>query len=564
MKSTLLFIIFISTAGLSLAEAVTPEDSSFVVIRDESLPIDEMSLLLDPFSREDLIEEVALWQDLLRSKLRTVSEVQITLKYLNKDIQQIEAIQNGMSSFLAAAKDREEGLAAAQGDTTRATADKMRELDQTLIESRFNLKNIISLALSREAKAYQGHNLEIVVRRGMESLRATGKSGEFEEFTTVELGLTNLKNKFEEKNVDFDPNDSELMDFVRSELESVLAKKAGVRDLVMEYLGNLMNDKGELAKRLRLVIREMEKKGATVEEVASLQTYVNEVTSFQLDVADSATRWSLLGLWLKSESGGIKLAWNLGKFLALMLFFTVFAFLVGLVVRKGLDRTSNVSQLMKSFIIRSIRRVVLLVGFVLSLSILGVNIAPILGMIGAAGFILAFALQSTLGNFASGIMIMVYKPFDVGDAIDAAGVMGVVNSMNLTSTIINTFDNKLVIVPNNSIWGSVITNITGSETRRVDLVFRVGYGDDTDLAEKIIHEVLAEQDMILPEPAPNVQMHELSDFTVNFICRPWVKTTDYWNVRWELTKKIRERFDRAGFAPPVDPGGFIKRLGRQP
>lgn len=561
MKTLLTLVLILICAGLALAETSIPEGTTFVVQRDETLPLDEMSLLLDPFTREDLTEEVLIWQDLLKIKLRTISEVQITMKYLNQDIHLIDNTLEDITSFRAAAAEQGEGFLASEGDTTQAAADKMRELDQAVIEARFKLVDTVKLALSREAKAYQGQNLELIIHRAMESLRATGENEPFEEFTTVELGLTNLRNRVHEENLEFDPNNAELMNKVTSELDGILIKKNGVRDLVKEYLANLLDDKGELAKRLRLVISEMEKKGASADEILAIETYVNDVTSFQLDVADNATRWSLIELWFKSEAGGIKVALNIGKFLALMLLFALISFLMGLITKKALSRTKNVSQLMRDFIIRSIRRVVMLVGFVLSLSILGVNIAPLLGMIGAAGFILAFALQSTLGNFASGIMIMVYKPFDVGDAIDAAGVMGTVNSMNLTSTIINTFDNKLVIVPNNSIWGSVITNITGSETRRVDLVFRVGYGDDTELAEKIIHEVLAEQEMILDEPEPNVKMHELSDFTVNFICRPWVLTTDYWTVRWELTRKIRERFDQAGFSAPVDPGGFIKRLG---
>ncbi len=562
MRMLLLFVLILTAAGQALGQVESPAESTYVVPKDESLPLDELSLLLDPFTSDDLAHEVVLWQELLKDKLRTISEVQITMKYLNQDIEVFEEVQNSIASFLAASLALNEGRAAALGDTTKTTADNVRKLDQALLEARFQLSTSVSLALSREAKAFQVHNLEVILDAAIESLRAQEKSGDYLEFTSVDQGLASLRARLAESGDEFDPNNEELMAMVTAEMGEILREKTGVRDLVLEYLASLMENRGDLVKRVRLVISEWEKKGASPEDVALIQLFVNEVTSFQLDVADHTTRWSLVKLWIESEEGGIKVAMNIGKFLAMMLLFGLLATMVGAITNRALHHTKNISQLMKNFIIRSIRRVIFLVGFMMTLSLLGVNIGPILGVVGAAGFVLAFALQSTLGNFASGIMIMIYKPFDVGDAIDASGVQGVVKTMNLTSTIINTFDNKLVIVPNNSIWGGVITNITGSKTRRVDLIFRISYGDDTALAEKIIHEVLAEQELILEEPEPTVEIHELSDFTVNFICRPWVKTSDYWNVRWALTRKIRERFTQAGFGPPIDPGAFVKRMGK--
>jgi small conductance mechanosensitive channel len=564
MRRILLSIVILLTVGQALGQAAPSTETTYVVPKDETLPIDELSLLLTPLTRKDLAQEVLLWQDMLQGKLLTISEVQISLKYLNQDIQIFEDVQNSLLAFLAASTALNEASAAAMDDTAQTTADKLMEMDKVLIESRFNLTNSVGLALAAEAKASQVHNLEIILIAAKNLLHADDDNYDLREFALLDQGLSRLKARVSELGGEFDPNNEELMTLVTAEVEEILRKKSGVRDLTLEYLSFSMENREELVKRIRLIVSEWERKGASVEEVADITTFVNDVTSFRLDVADSATRWSLIQLWIKSEAGGMKLAKSIGRFLAVMLLSGLVAILVGKITSKALHRTENISHLMRDFIIRSIRRVIFLVGFMMSLSLAGVNIAPILGVIGAAGFVLAFALQSTLGNFASGIMIMIYKPFDVGDAIDAAGVMGVVKTMNLTSTIINTFDNKLVIVPNNNIWGGVITNITGSQTRRVDLVFRIAYGDDTDLAEKIIHEVLSEQEMILTEPEPNVQMHELSDFTVNFICRPWVRTSDYWNVRWELTRKIRARFADAGFKAPVDPGAYIKRMGMPP
>jgi len=550
--------------GQALSQAEPAQDMTYVVPKDETLPEDELILLLTPLTREDLSKEVLLWQRLLQDRLRTISEVQISLKYLNQDIKGFEDTQNSLLNFLSSSEALNEARAAAMDDTTAATADKIRNMSQDLIETRFQLTESVAGALAAEKRTSKVQNLEIILLAAKNSLHPDEDSYNLTEFSLVGAGLTDLRAKIVDMETGFDPNNKELMDLVITEVDEILRKKSGVRDLVLEYLSFSMKNREELVKRVRLVISEWGKKGAIPEELAVITTFVDDVTAFRLDVADSDTRWSLIQLWIKSEAGGLKLTRNVGRFLALMLLFWLLSLIVGTITSKALHRTKNISVLMRDFIIRSTRRVIILVGFMMSLSLSGVNVAPILGVLGAAGFVLAFALQSTLGNFASGIMIMIYKPFDVGDAISAAGVMGVVKTMNLTSTIINTFDNKLVIVPNNNIWGGVITNITGSETRRVDLIFRIAYGDDTELAEKIIHEVISETEMILTDPEPNIQMHELSDFTVNFICRPWVRTSDYWNVRWTLTREIRKRFADAGFKAPVDPGAYIKRMGLPP
>jgi len=196
------------------------------------------------------------------------------------------------------------------------------------------------------------------------------------------------------------------------------------------------------------------------------------------------------------------------------------------------------------------RRLVLAIGIIIGLAALEVNIGPLLAVIGAAGFVIAFALQDSLGNFASGILIMVFKPFDVGDVVEIGGVLGKVKSMNLLSVLIHTPDNKAVIIPNNNIWSDSITNVTGTDSRRVDLIFGIGYGDDIEKAQGIMEQVVSEHPMVLKDPEPVVRVHELADSSVNFICRPWVKTEDYWDVFWDVTRTVKERFDQNDVSIP--------------
>ena len=173
-----------------------------------------------------------------------------------------------------------------------------------------------------------------------------------------------------------------------------------------------------------------------------------------------------------------------------------------------------------------------------------------LAIIGAAGFVIAFALQNSLSNFASGILMLVYRPFDIGDVVNVGGVLGKVESMHLLSTQLRTPDNQLVIVPNNSVWGGVITNITGITQRRVDMVFGIGYSDDIDKAQKILEDITNSHQLVLRDPAPVIKLHELADSSVNFIVRPWVKPEDYWNVYWDITRDVKRRFDAEGVSIP--------------
>lgn len=221
------------------------------------------------------------------------------------------------------------------------------------------------------------------------------------------------------------------------------------------------------------------------------------------------------------------------------------------VVARGL-RTKRVrmSSLLKDMILSTVRNVVLIIGVLVALSQIGISLGPLLAGLGIAGFIVGFALQDSLSNFVSGLMILVYRPFDVGDFVEVAGVKGQINAMSLVNTSFLTFDNQKLIVPNNMVWQSVITNYTDQATRRVDLEFGISYGDDIDTAEAVIRDVLAGYDTILEEPAPIIKVSTLGDSSVNLIVRPWVRTEDYWNTYWDLTKLIKQAFDREGITIP--------------
>ncbi|MFW6084303.1 MAG: mechanosensitive ion channel family protein [Gemmatimonadota bacterium] len=238
-------------------------------------------------------------------------------------------------------------------------------------------------------------------------------------------------------------------------------------------------------------------------------------------------------------------------FVGTLLVFWVLARMARGMVRRALtsDRFKG-SELLEQTMVSITGKLVLLFGLVVALSFLGIQLGPVLAGLGIAGFVLGFALQDSLANFAAGTMILFYAPFDVGDAVEIAGVTGVVAGMSLVSTTILTFDNQRVIVPNSKIWGNVIKNITAEDLRRVDLVFGIGYDDDVPEAERHLARILDEHPKVLDDPSPVIKLTELADSSVNFVVRPWCTTEDYWDVRWDVTRQVKLAFDDAGISIP--------------
>jgi len=220
-------------------------------------------------------------------------------------------------------------------------------------------------------------------------------------------------------------------------------------------------------------------------------------------------------------------------------------------VRRGLNSARvRISYLLKEMITSSIKNLVILFGILIAISQLGISLGPLLAGLGIAGFIIGFALQDSLSNFASGMLILLYRPFDVGDVVSSGGVTGRVSAMSLVNTTFLTLDNQKLVVPNNLIWQSVITNVTAQRTRRIDLLFGIAYSDDVEKAQKILEDILEKYEAILDDPEPVVRVHELGESSVNFTVRPWVKTKDYWETYWAITKEVKLQFDKEGISIP--------------
>jgi len=219
-------------------------------------------------------------------------------------------------------------------------------------------------------------------------------------------------------------------------------------------------------------------------------------------------------------------------------------------VRKAILQ-ANLTIILAEFTSRVIRILLIIFSIAFGIGFLGIDVgAAIVSISVVSGFIFGFAFQETLGNLAAGFMIALTKPFKVGDYVDISGNEGSIKSVGASITTLTTVDNKRVIVPNSKIWGNPIVNYTALKERMIDMRVGIGYNDDIGKAIPVILKVLTNNKLILKDPAPTVAVAELDDSSVNLLVRPWVKTNDYWNVKWEITRQIKETFDTDGISIP--------------
>lgn len=235
----------------------------------------------------------------------------------------------------------------------------------------------------------------------------------------------------------------------------------------------------------------------------------------------------------------------------------ILTIIIGIWVAKVLAKTlarvlkkKNVDETLARFLI-SLAKIGLIAFILISAaSQIGIETASFVAVIGAAGLAIGFALQGSLSNLAAGVMLIIFKPIKVGDFIEGGGGSGSVESVGIFVTTLLTPDNKVIYIPNSTLTGGNITNYSAKDTRRVDMVFGIGYEDDIDKAKNVIKSVLGNDQRILKDPAPQIVLSELGDSSVNFNVRPWVNKSDYWAVYFDITEKIKKKFDEEKISIP--------------
>lgn len=468
--------------------AECPADIEPRTTADPEVPVEVLTHRVTPLTQCELETEAQAWLLLLKDKVIEISDAEVAAFYKNKEAK--------------AAEEVEEALEEVQEAKAEADFEGAEEADQQAQE-----------AMQEARVAADNVAQDAAVQQAIDAAREETED--------------------ESANV--------------SAVDQSAEATAEVKTALVRRATRLMAERTALIDRLNVILAELTAKGGDTTEY---DTYISAVTGLTVDVTDASATWTTISGWLMSPEGGIRWAANMAQFAAIVIAFYLLSILAGKATQKATARAKNFSSLLRDFLVMAARRLVFFIGFFVGLSALEVNIGPVLAVVGAAGFVIAFALQNSLSNFASGILMLLYRPFDIGDLVNVAGVLGKVESMNLLSTQLRTPDNQLIIVPNNAVWGDVITNVTGITERRVDLMFGIGYSDDIDKAQKILEDIVNTHEQVLKEREAVVKLHELADSSVNFVCRPWVKPDDYWNVYWDITREVKRRFDAEGISIP--------------
>jgi small conductance mechanosensitive channel len=328
-----------------------------------------------------------------------------------------------------------------------------------------------------------------------------------------------------------------------------------------EQKATLKHNAVNLTERISLMVASLQATTALMEEngvdITKYKQLIFSITGdINSDVLDIGVAYGLVEEW----GNGFKewaiqnapsLVFKVLIFFIILWVARVLSQLAGKTIKRSVSHSKmKFSRLMQDFFVSMGSKLVMLIGILIALSQVGIDLGPLLAGFGVAGVVIGFALKDTLSNFASGMMILIYRPFDVNDLVEIAGITGKVSHMNLVSTTIKTVDNQNLVFPNNKIWGDVIKNVTVETVRRVDMVFGIGYQDDIEKAKSIFNDILLSHPKVLKSPEHMIKLHTLNESSVDFVVRPWVKTDDYWDVYWEVTEAVKKRFDAEGVSIP--------------
>lgn len=267
----------------------------------------------------------------------------------------------------------------------------------------------------------------------------------------------------------------------------------------------------------------------------------------EVKLPDMGVDW--VELWNQVQTTGV--SFLIDAAIAIVIFFVgrIIAKIVSGGVRK-LMHAQEVDQILESFVGNLVYWMLMTFVIIAAISQLGIQTTSLIAIMGAAGLAIGLALQGSLANFAAGVLIVMFRPYRMGDFVEAAGIAGVVVQVQILTTVLKTGDNKQIVVPNGQIMASIITNFSANDTRRIDMVVGVSYDDDIDKVRATIKDLINADDRILKDPECLIAVAELADSSVNFNVRPWVKTADYWGVKYDFTEAVKKRFDKEGISFP--------------
>lgn len=442
---------------------------------DQAVDIGDLKLMLEPLTRAELEIEANGWWKLLQGKVREVSEAELAVRRRNREIAALDKVKVAAESVAAAAARAERQPSAAPSDAEKAAAAKLERAKAELEKASTAPKPEAAsgdkpAGDAAAAPASDQALLERAVQSAAKQAERTGDDKQVTERADAAARETQaaqaVASAAQVSVAGQSPSGAaagagaaQQAGSIAASVQEATAAKAEVKVQLIDFATQLGNERTQITDRLKIVIDEWDRKGGDSKDI---RQYIAAVGGLKVDVTDAASSLTRIKAWMMTEEGGLRMARNFALFMAYLAASFVLAWIVRSLIGRMLARMRHgPSQLLQKFVLDMSGRLVIFFGILAGLSALEINLSPLLAIIGASGFVVAFALQGTLSNFASGLLIMINKPFDVGDNVDVGGgIQGRVEELNIFSTLIRTPEGLSKIVPNNTIWNGVIVNET--------------------------------------------------------------------------------------------------------
>ncbi|MDB9317653.1 MULTISPECIES: mechanosensitive ion channel domain-containing protein [Cyanophyceae] len=333
------------------------------------------------------------------------------------------------------------------------------------------------------------------------------------------------------------------LEIALKQLETNTAAESNLKNQLVMTVIDLQAERTAIVDRLRIVLNELERKGG---DPQPYQQYIRAVSIFDVDLKDTQDLGVRLVSWFQSGEGGWRWSANLSQFVGIVISSVIISQILSLILQRLLYYCGSLSALLRQFMIMAVRRGGIIVGIMLALTALEISIGPILALLGGASFMLAFALQSNLSNFASGLMLMLYKPFDVGDEVKVNNIWGNVDSITLANTKIIGFNSQVFTIPNNVVWGGTIETLSHGKIRQIKIWLRIGFEEDLARVERLLLEIIQSHPKVLQDPHPRTNIWQVEDYYISVAANGWTVTNEFWGVHEDLIRMIRQQFEKEG------------------
>lgn len=581
------------------AEAEAPAPKA-ITTEAPTIPVDQLKLLVKPLTLPELETEAAAWMDLLKAKVQEISNAEIAIKRKNQVVDQqqqaVKALEDAKAAFAAA---EEAQKAATPGSPeAEAAAKKVEEAKEALGKA----QEAVNTATQTTETINQDESVKQLVDEAKQDVAAGGKtaaekkeekkqadqegatasSPDADEFdlycnqygyasyvgqsgVEVSCSKENTQTEAAAKNteaaadnidqaaadVEAGAADSEAklqekqgqLNEATKQLEKSSAAEEEVKTQLVVNVTTLQGERTSLIDRLNVVLDEIQAKGG---DPIAYRTYIQAVSLVEVDVRDTNALGIRMLSWIESDEGGVRWGMNIGKFVGILVVSIVVSQILGRVVNGTMNKFAA-SSLLREFVVMLVKRGGVIIGVLIALTALEISLGPLLAVFGGLSFILGFALQSNLGNLASGLMIMAYKPFDVGDEVKVGGYWAYIKSITLASTKLQGFDGSIINVPNNNVWGGDIINFTTAEIRKHTIPISVKFEQDLDQVYKMWMQIAASHPKVLETPAPGwFPWSSQYDYQISVTLSAWTKTEDYWDVYVDLLKMLQKSIGELG------------------